>query len=231
MKVTDRALFRALVESLHARTFAHAAAATTLVTVACGAQGTVVKPEVIIPPQPPAPPARVLRVAAVPKSSASAEPPAPADEGDDDEPDDSDLCGEVDARSVTRAAGPCTNDLVVPAGASLACPCGPNHFGASKCASYKNYLKPRIAKVALDCLARLAPTCLGCGVYACGDRAMKGSCADPTADVECRALAKQCPSMPLDICGRYMSALNAAGRTKLKACMTRCTLYSCAEGL
>ncbi len=236
MRAPEPALFRALVRKLHARSIAGAAlvpaACGTLVMAACGTQGSVMQAEVHIPPQPSAPPAKVLRAAGVvAKPAASADPGAPMDEGDDDETaDDSDTCGDVDARSVSRPQGAC-NDMTPPASVAVCRGCGQSGFGASKCATYKQLFKPRIAKVALDCLAGLGGRCDSCAVYACGDRAMKGSCPDPSADVECRALAKLCPAMPIDICGRYMSALLPAGRAKLKACMSRCSLYSCAEGL
>lgn len=209
-----------------------AAASTAAVVAACGAHGSdVAGAEIRIPAQPTAPP---RSAAPRPGPSASAvavdDPGAPSDEGDEpDDPDDSASCGEVDARQVTRPSGSCTDATPGPAACAG---CGTKGFGSSKCASYRQYLKPKVAKAATDCLAKLAaPRCDSCAIYACGDRAMKASCPDPSADAECRALAKTCPHMPMDDCSRYMAALLPAGRAKLKACMTRCSLFSCAEGL
>lgn len=231
----EPALFRAWVRSIQSRTrsLAHVAAAGSLVTVACGSQGSVTQAEVRIPPQPNAPPPKALRSGPpIAKVDAGEGPGAPMDEGDDDDPEgEADTCGEVDTRTVSRPQGACT-DMTAPAAPSLGCRgCGTAGFGQTKCVTYKQMFKPRIAKLAVDCLASLGSRCDGCAVYACGDRAMKSSCPDPTADVECRALLKQCPGMVLDTCNRYMSALLPAGRAKLKACMSHCSLYSCAEGL
>lgn len=244
MKVTDPSRFFSLVSSLAKQHVAPRPSSstgvvlTTLTVVsavvsACGAHGTDgASADIRIPAQPKPPERTVL---AKPKGSASAavnEVGAPSEEGDsDDEPDDdvaSAACGEVDVRQVTRSSGAC-NDMTAPP--ALCTACGTKGFGASKCATYKQYLKPKVAKAALDCLAKLSSRCDSCAIYACGDRAMKSSCPDATADAECRALLKTCPRMSFDECSRYMSALLPSGRVKLKACMTGCSLYSCAEGL
>ncbi len=209
-----------------------AAASTAVVVSACGAQGSGNVAEVRIPPQPAAPArAAVSPTKPLATGATKDELGSPTDEGDpEEEPEEPDgACGEVDARTVPRPSGACTDATPAPG----ACQgCGARGLGASKCASYKQYLKPKVAKAALDCLAKLPGSrCDACAEYACGDRAMKGSCPDPSAAVECRALARTCPSMSFDDCSRYMSALLPLGRAKLKACMTRCSLFSCAEGL
>jgi hypothetical protein len=209
-----------------------AAASTAAAVVACGAHGSdVAGAEVRIPVQPAAPP-RSAAPRSLPSASAVAtdDPGAPSEEGNEpDDPDELASCGEVDSRQVTRPSGACTDTTPAP-GACAGC--GTKGFGSSKCASYRQYLKPKVAKAATDCLAKLAaPRCDSCAIYACGDRAMKASCPDASADTECRALAKTCPRMPMDDCSRYMAALLPAGRSKLKSCMTRCSLFSCVEGL
>lgn len=230
MRPVDRSRFLELTRALVARSRVSATAASVVVA-ACGPGGAVEGAPVAIPKQPPAPTRAAPKVARSSSSGSPREqaPPAPTDEGEDD-PDDemADTCGEVDTRNVPRPQGACNDTVPV---AVVCSGCAKVGFGATKCASLTKALKPKIAKAAADCIARLPPSCDPCAVYACGDRAMKASCPDPSADVECRALQRTCPSMSLDVCSRYVSALVPAARARFKACMTSCNLYSCAEGL
>lgn len=220
----DRKRFRDLVVALGAASLG-----------ACAARGGELQSgEVHIPAQPPQP-----RRAAEP-APPPAEVAAPTDEGlgaptaeRDGEGDDEDrsTCGEVVTSTVSRA-GPVCNDAV--SGALGACiACKGFAFPGEHCAAYKKFLKPKVAEAAVACLRALSPKrqCDACAVYACGDRAMKASCPDPTALAECKAMRVRCPAMPQEECLRYVSALVPAGRARLRACMTSCSLYSCMEGL
>ena len=232
MRPVDRSRFLELTRALVAKSRVSATAtAATVVVAACGPGGAVDGAPVAIPKQPLAPSRAVPKVARAASSGLPREqaPPAPTDEGDD-EPDDDmpDTCGEVDTRNVARPQGACNDATPV---AVVCSGCAKVGFGATKCASLSKALKPKVAKAAADCIARLPPSCDPCAIYACGDRAMKASCPDPTADVECRALQRSCPSLSLDVCSRYVSALVPAARARFKTCMTGCSLYSCAEGL
>lgn len=232
MRPVDRSRFLDLTRSLVARSRVSATAtAATVVVAACGPGGAVEGAPVAIPKQPLAPSRVTPKVARAASSGLPREqdPPAPTEEGEDD-PDDEmpDTCGEVDTRNVPRPQGACNDTVPV---AIVCSGCAKVGFGATKCASFMKSLKPKVAKAAADCIARLPSSCGGCAIYACGDRAMKASCPDPSADVECRALQRTCPSMSLDVCSRYMSALVPGARARFKACMTSCNLYSCAEGL
>ncbi len=200
---------------------------------ACGGRGAEVpSAEVHIPtqPAPPRPVEPAVTASAAPSSAPTAERGAPTEEGDAEDGEVYATCGEVDARQVKRPAGACSDATGAP-GACISCK--GFAFPGEQCASYKKLLKPKVAEAAVACLRALPAKqqCDACAVYACGDRAMKGSCPDPSADAECRALRTRCPNMALDECGRYVSALLPAGRAKLRACMQSCSLYSCVEGL
>ncbi|HQY62521.1 MAG: hypothetical protein IPF92_06860 [Myxococcales bacterium] len=220
----DRRRFRELVVALGAASLG-----------ACAARGGELQSgEVHIPPQPVqprrevAPPPPPVPLAAPTAEGDLGDPTAEG--GDDDEVDRS-TCGEIVTNTVRRA-GPVCNDAV--SGALPACiACSGFAFPGDHCATYKKFLKPKVAEAAVACLRALSPKnrCDACAVYACGDRAMKASCPDPTAVTECKALRARCPSMPQEECLRYVSALVPAGRARLRACMTSCSLYSCMESL
>jgi hypothetical protein len=232
VRPVDRSTFLDLTRALVARSRVSATAtAATVVVAACGPGGAVDGAPVTIPKQPLAPARAAPKVAKGASSGPRGDvaPPAPTDEGDDESDGDTpDTCGEVDTRNVLRPQGTCNDATPV---AFVCSGCAKVGFGATKCASLSKSLKPKVAKAAADCIARLPPSCDPCAVYACGDRAMKASCPDPSADVECRALQRTCPSISLDVCSRYVSALVPGARPRFKACMTSCNLYSCAEGL
>lgn len=229
----DRAKFRELCTLLAAARGPCGCAFLTLASVAaCASTREPASAEVHIPAQPPAPARAPMAAAPKAVSSADADVGSPEEEGTtaEDEPDDSASCGEVDVAQVRRPSGKCSDATGSP-GACVTCAGFP--FVAAKCASYTQNLKPKVAETALACLRALSAKsrCDACAVYACGDRAMKSSCPDPTAATECRAWKARCPSLSLDVCDRYVSALTPVGRTKMRTCMMSCSLFSCAEGL
>lgn len=220
----DRRRFRELVVALGAAALG-----------ACAARGGELQSsEVRIPAQPPQPRHEALSVpppAMLGASTGERELDAPTAEGDEGDEGEPPTCGEIASSTVRRPGPGCSDATSGPVGACIACK--GFAFPAEHCADYKKYLKPRVAEAAVACLRALPPArrCDACAVYACGDRAMKGSCPDPTAVAECSAMRVRCPSMVNDDCLRYVSALVPAGRSRLRACMTSCSLYSCMEGL
>ena len=229
----DRAKFRELCTLLAAARGPCGGALLTMASVAaCASTREPASAEVHIPAQPQAPPRTPMAVAPKASSSSDADPGSPEEEGGsaEDEPDDSASCGEVDVAQVRRPAGKCSDATGSP-GACVACAGFP--FVAAKCASYTQNLKPKVAEATLTCLRGLSAKsrCDACAVYACGDRAMKASCPDPTAAADCRAWKARCPGISVDVCDRYVSALTPTGRAKMRACMTSCSLFSCAESL
>jgi hypothetical protein len=175
---------------------------------------------------------------------------APTDDDDDDfgMPTDEDgntvtltaACGFVDPKTVTRPAAGSCNDAQGPTpscAAMKACPSFP--FPRQQCESYRQHFQPKAAQRAIDCLSKLTQKQVcddACNTYRCGDRALKTSCPDASADAMCRVLVGRCKSVQLSECTTYFSGLNAVGRVKVMSCMTArggcgTGLFSCTEGL
>jgi hypothetical protein len=185
-------------------------------------------------------------------------PPPPSSEGDDDDDDmgGPDLeggvvvgssvfaasaqgCGVADPATVTRATPPCNDATgVAPACALPRCVSGDFPFSRDHCEDYRRYMKPKVAERAVQCLTRLGGKgiCDGCGIYRCGDQALKSACPDLTADVICGQIVASCPSVNRAQCSVYLSGMNAAGRAKVRTCLADPSgcgfgLYSCVESL
>lgn len=184
-----------------------------------------------------------------------ARPPEPekpvaavSDDDDDDVGDPTDeggvvmadaTCGFVDPKTVSRPGGSCDDAQgTAPSCASITW-CPGFTFPREQCESYRKNLKPKAAQRAIDCIAKLSQRQRcddACNIYRCGDRALKASCPDPSADAMCRVIVSKCPSTKLAECQTYLSSLNATGRTKVLSCMigrNGCGfgLFSCTEGL
>lgn len=106
-----------------------------------------------------------------------------------------------------------------------------------KCDSYKQYLKPKLAESAVKCLQTIdgGASCDALDVYGCGNTALALACADPAAKTFCTSFLPKCQDAGATDtqadCEKWVSGLNAAGRTALEACDCAFGVYSCIEGL
>lgn len=108
-------------------------------------------------------------------------------------------------------------------------------FASQKCASYKMYLKPKVAAKAVSCMNALPKeqTCGSTAPYDCGRDALKSACADAHVAEVCKTVATACKETA-ESCSQLVSGLNDAGKQAVAACAARgCSagLYSCIEGL
>jgi hypothetical protein len=148
-------------------------------------------------------------------------------------------CGVADPSTITRATPPCTDSAgAAPACALPRCVSGDFPFSRDHCEDYRKFMKPKVAERAVQCLARLGAKgiCDGCGIYRCGDQALKSACPDATADLLCAQIAASCPSVNRAQCAVYLSGMNTAGRAKVRTCLADASgcgfgLYSCVESL
>jgi len=221
---------------------------------ACNSGAPPVVPVTVVemPPRPRAQDAQ--DAGATPPTIARAKvPPPPSSEGDDDDDDDMqgpDLeggaavafvggCGVAPPSTITRATPPCNDTTgAAPACALPRCVSGDFPFSRDHCEDYRKFMKPKVAERAVQCLARLGAKgiCDGCGIYRCGDQALKSACPDPTADVLCAQITAACPSVNRAQCAVYLSGMNTAGRAKVRTCLADAAgcgfgLYSCVESL
>ncbi len=112
--------------------------------------------------------------------------------------------------------------------------CVDNAAFVAACPVWAANLKPGVARKAVNCAVAL-PSCeSGAGLDTCLSDALNQSCADTTADAVCMSIAATCADAgvmdagvsPMT-CDRYVSGLNAAGRTELTQCFAEsggCTL-------
>lgn len=147
-------------------------------------------------------------------------------------------CGWVEPSSVSRPSGACNDDQGAAPTCAVMKRCQGFAFPQAQCRGYRANFKPKVAKKALECLAKLSSTevCDACTTYRCGDLALKTACPDPTAEPICRTVTSRCSAVSMDECKLYMSGLNATGRAKLSTCLTSkqgCGygIFSCTEGL
>ncbi len=116
----------------------------------------------------------------------------------------------------------------------------------SRCAQYKESLKPKAARAAVECLKRLKvnQVCDLIAINKCGHEALMASCpvaptkvgSSPTEiDQTCEKILTSCKDAkpgptPTD-CRQTLSGLNPTGRTKMVACMQKLCdargLYGC----
>lgn len=190
-------------------------------------------------------PAQAADGGAVPPQAASPEENvedddvgAPEDEGEDDAAfAEASTCGWVDPRTVTRPKGTCDDAQGVAPSCAGVRSCAGFSFPQERCESFRRNFKPQAAKRAIDCLGKLTKQEIcddACNTYRCGDRALKASCPDPTADPLCALVTSRCRTVAMDECKAYFSALNANGRGKAMRCIiANCGLglFSCMEGL
>jgi hypothetical protein len=84
-------------------------------------------------------------------------------------------------------------------------------WAAKRCASYNQYLNPKVAAQAVSCTVAATNACGGQAAVGCGQTAMAASCSDPNAATACAQLAPLCGTTA-DVCTPILSSLNAAGK-------------------
>jgi len=111
---------------------------------------------------------------------------------------------------------------------------GCGSFAATRCAEYKQGLKPRVAQLAVECLAKLTPheRCDHSRVTLCGHLALMNACPDPDpagdagpspVATACQGIRDACGASPVSPssveCRQLLSGMSEAGRDRTKACM------------
>jgi hypothetical protein len=136
--------------------------------------------------------------------------------------------------------GTCLDELAAPRAdcALVRAPdasCAPFPFPLQKCAAYQAYFDPKIAEVAVACLAGLSSRqlCDPTQIDACGANALSEACEDPTVGQLCAIAATSCKTTSIE-CSSIVSGLNDQGKELVAKCIARgcqASLYSCVEGL
>jgi hypothetical protein len=113
--------------------------------------------------------------------------------------------------------------------------CGIRSFVMQRCATYRNLLDPKVATVAIGCMASLSPTqlCDATNTYDCGKQALAQACADTGLASMCQIAATSCKTTEND-CTALLSGLSDTGKQKVAECVShgcKAGLYSCVEGL
>ena len=184
-------------------------------------------------PPPPAPAPVVQRSASAPQAEphrrvsrlrllAGAEPTPPAPTGTDD------------------GAGTCLDELAAPPPdcSLLRAPdpsCEPFPLPYQKCESYKAYFDPKIAAVAVACLAGLSSRqlCDPGQIDACGTNALSEACEDRTVGQLCAVAATSCGTSSTE-CASILSGLNDQAKQLVAKCIAngcQAGLYPCTQGL
>lgn len=116
---------------------------------------------------------------------------------------------------------------------------GCGSFAATRCAEFKQTMKPKVAENAVACLAKLSPhdRCNAQRVNLCGHNALMNACAEraPAADGDggasslaatCQALVASCAGdasvmlSPAD-CEQTLAGMNAVGRERMATCLKK----------
>ena len=113
--------------------------------------------------------------------------------------------------------------------------CAPFPFPYQKCESYRAYFDPKIAAVAVACLAGLSSRqlCDRGQIDACGTNALSEACEDPTAGQLCAIAATSCKTSSTE-CASILSGLNDQAKQLVAKCIAngcQAGLYSCVEEL
>lgn len=113
--------------------------------------------------------------------------------------------------------------------------CGIRSFVMQRCNTYRTYLDPKVATVAISCMAGLSPKqlCDATNTYGCGKQALSEACADPELSQMCQIAATSCRTTAAD-CTALLSGLSEPGKQKVAECVAhgcQAGLYSCVEGL
>jgi hypothetical protein len=114
---------------------------------------------------------------------------------------------------------------------------GCGSFANTRCAEYKQGLKPKVATAAVDCLNKLKPheQCDPHRVMLCGHLALMNSCPEesgPAVEAGANGVTATCQSI-IDACGastiapsmveckEALSGMNQTGRDRTQACMKK----------
>jgi len=113
--------------------------------------------------------------------------------------------------------------------------CGIRSFVIQKCNTYRDFLDPQVATVAVSCMEALSPKqlCDGENTYNCGKQALSEACPDTELSQLCAIAATSCKTTAND-CTALLSGLNDTAKQSVAKCIaTGCHagLYSCVEGL
>jgi hypothetical protein len=113
--------------------------------------------------------------------------------------------------------------------------CGIRSFVLQKCNTYRDYLDPTVATVAVDCMERMSSQqlCDAENTYNCGKQALSEACPDSDLAQLCVIAANTCKTSASD-CTALLSGLNDTAKQDVARCIsTGCHagLYSCVEGL
>lgn len=138
-------------------------------------------------------------------------------------------CGGMDAGTPRRAGSPCTDDQGVAAACGAVKSCA--GYARVQCETYRNAFKPRVAQRAVECLAKLkGETCDDvCSVYLCGTPRSRWRAPTPRPKPCARRSLRKCTSVSVSECQLYLSGMNAAGRSKMEACLTN--EFACTIGI
>ena len=112
---------------------------------------------------------------------------------------------------------------------------GCGSFAATRCAEFKQAMKPRVAEAAVSCLAKLTPQerCDEKRVNLCGHLALMNGCPDvavPDAGdnvvtTTCKSIIEKCGASPvapsLAECRQVVNAMNDVGRERMVQCMKK----------
>jgi hypothetical protein len=113
--------------------------------------------------------------------------------------------------------------------------CGIKPFVMEKCKTYRDYLDPSVATVAVSCMESLSSKqlCDASNTYNCGKQALSEACPDNELAQLCTIAATSCKTTASD-CTALLSGLNDTAKQAVARCIaTGCHagLYSCVEGL
>jgi hypothetical protein len=113
--------------------------------------------------------------------------------------------------------------------------CGIKSFVVQKCNTYRDFLDPQVATVAVSCMEGLSSKqlCDGANTYACGKQALSEACPDTDLAQLCSIAAASCRTTTND-CTALLSGLNDTAKQAVAKCIAsgcHAGLYSCVEGL
>ena len=151
-------------------------------------------------------------------------PPSPT--GPATPPATSEGMGCLDSSAV--AVPDCTSLKIEPS-------CGIRSFVLHKCNTYREFLDPQIATVAVSCMEGMSSKqlCDAESTYNCGKHALSEACPDTDLAQLCSIASSSCKTTAND-CTALLSGLNDAAKQAVAKCIANgchSGLYSCVEGL
>jgi hypothetical protein len=112
--------------------------------------------------------------------------------------------------------------------------CAPAAAPAQRCSAFKAYFDPKVAVVAVSCVAALgAQACDLARTSACTKAALVQACADPSVSQLCQIATTPCKTTASE-CGELLSGLNEEGQQRVAQCVAQgCGggLMACIDGL